>query len=83
MTIVDTTFNTGGTMAYRVYAVKEGVYSSPTLVSQAYTVGPLTVGNMSVINLNTAYYVQYEKPESRFIDHIEIYMDSQATQAAL
>ena len=83
MTIVDTTFNTGGTMAYRVYAVKEGVYSSPTLVSQAYTVGALTVGNMSVINLNTAYYVQYEKPESRFIDHIEIYMDSQATQAAL
>ena len=83
MTIVDTTFNTGGTMAYRVYAVKEGVYSSPTLVSQAYTVGALTVGNMSVVNLNTAYYVQYEKPESRFIDHIEIYMDSQATQAAL
>jgi len=83
MTIVDTTFNTGGTMAYRVYAVKEGVYSSPTLVSQAYTVGALTVGNMSVVNLNTAYYVQYEKPESRFIDHIEIYMDSQPTQAAL
>jgi hypothetical protein len=83
MTIVDTTFNTGGTMAYRVYAVKEGVYSSPTLVSQAYTVGALTVGNMSVVNLNTAYYVQYEKPESRFIDHIEIYMDSQATQGAL
>ena len=82
MTIVDTTFNTGGTMAYRVYAVKEGVYSSPTLVSQAYTVGALTVGNMSVVNLNTAYYVQYEKPESRFIDHIEIYMDSQATQGA-
>jgi len=83
MTIVDTTFNTGGTMAYRVYAVKEGVYSSPTLVSQAYTVGALTVGNMGVVNLNTAYYVQYEKPESRFIDHIEIYMDSQPTQAAL
>ena len=83
MTIVDTTFNTGGTMSYRVYAVKEGVYSSPTLTSQAYTVGALSVGNMSVINLNTAYYVQYEKPESRFIDHIEIYMDSQATQAAL
>lgn len=83
MTIVDTTFNTGGTMSYRVYAVKEGVYSSPTLTSQAYTVGALTVGNMSVINLNTAYYIQYEKPESRFIDHIEIYMDSQATQGAL
>lgn len=83
MTIVDTTFNTSGTMSYRVYAVKEGIYSSPALISQVYTVGALTVGNLSVINLNTAYYVQYEKPESRFIDHIEIYMDSQPTQAAL
>ena len=83
MTIVDTTFNTGGTMAYRVYAVKEGVYSSPTLVSQAYTVGALSVINMSVIDLPSAYYVQYDLPLSRFIDHIEIYMDSATTQGAL
>ena len=83
MTIVDTTFNTSGTMAYRVYAVKEGIYSSPTLVSQAYTSGALSVINMSVIELPSAYYVQYDLPLSRFIDHIEIYMDSQPTQAAL
>ena len=83
MTIVDTTFNTSGTMAYRVYAVKEGVYSSPTLVSQAYTVGALSVINMSVIDLPSAYYVQYDLPLSRFIDHIEIYMDSATTQGAL
>jgi hypothetical protein len=38
---------------------------------------------MTVVNLNTAYYVQYEKPSSRFISNIEIYMDSQTTQAAL
>jgi len=38
---------------------------------------------MTVVNLNTAYYIQYEKPTSRFIDHIEIYMDSQTTSAAL
>ena len=83
MTIVDTTFNTSGTMSYRVYAVKEGVYSSPTLVSQAYSAGVLSVINMSVIQLPSAYYVQYDLPLSRFIDHIEIYMDSQPTQAAL
>jgi len=83
MTIVDTTFNTGGTMSYRIYAVKEGIYSSPGTVSKAYTVGALSVSNMTVINLNTAYYVQYEKPVTRFIDHIEIYMDSQTTLAAL
>ena len=83
MTIVDTTFNTGGTMSYRVYAVKEGIYSSPGTVSQVFTVGALSVSSMSVINLSTAYYVQYEKPLTRFIDHIEIYMDSQTTSAAL
>ena len=83
MTIVDTTFNTSGTMSYRVYAVKEGIYSSPTLVSQAYTAGALSVINMSVIQLASAYYVQYDLPLSRFIDHIEIYMDSQPTKAAL
>jgi len=83
MTIVDTTFNTSGTMSYRVYAVKEGIYSSPTLVSQAFTAGALSVINMSVIQLPSAYYVQYDLPLSRFIDHIEIYMDSAATQGAL
>lgn len=83
MTIVDTTFDTGGTMSYRVYAVKEGIYSDPATVSKVFTVGALTVGTMSVINLSTAYYIQYEKPLTRFIDHIEIYMDSQTTSAAL
>jgi len=83
MTIVDTTFNTSGTMTYRIYAVKAGVYSSPGTVSKTYTVGALSVSNMTVINLNTAYYIQYEKPVTRFIDHIEIYMDSQTTSAAL
>ena len=83
MTVVDTTFVTGGTMSYRVYAVKTGIYSSPGTTSISYTVGVLNVTNMSVVNLNTAYYIQYEKPLSRFIDHIEIYMDSQTTSAAL
>jgi hypothetical protein len=83
MTVVDTTFVTGGTMSYRVFAVKNGIYSSPGTVSKAYTVGALSVTNMAVVNLNTAYYIQYEKPTTRFIDHIEIWMDSQTTSAAL
>jgi len=83
MTIVDTSFYAGGTMSYKVYAVKGGVYSSAGTTSKAYTVGALSVTNMSVTNLNTAYYVQYEKPTTRFLDHIEIYMDSETTQAAL
>ena len=83
MTVIDTTFVTGGTMSYRVYAVRQGVYSSAATTSKSYTVSALSVTNMTVVNLNTAYYIQYEKPNSRFIDHIEIYMDSQTTQAAL
>ncbi len=83
MTVVDTTFVTGGTMSYRVYAVKSGVYSTAGTVSKAYTVSALSVTDMTVVNLNTAYYIQYEKPLSRFIDHVEIYMDSQTTSAAL
>ena len=83
MTVVDTTFVTGGTMSYRVFAVKNGVYSSPGTVSKAYTVPALSVTDMTVVNLNTAYYIQYEKPTTRFIDHIEIWMDSQTTSAAL
>ena len=83
MTVVDTTFVTGGTMSYRVYAVKTGIYSSAATTSKSYTVSALSVTAMTVVNLNTAYYIQYEKPVSRFIDHIEIYMDSQTTLAAL
>jgi hypothetical protein len=83
MTVVDTTFVTGGTMSYRVFAVKNGIYSSPGTTSKAYTVSALSVTDMTVVNLNTAYYIQYEKPTSRFIDHVEIYMDSQTTSAAL
>jgi hypothetical protein len=83
MTVVDSSFFTGGTMAYRVYAVREGIYSSPGTTSRAYTVAALAVTNMSVVNLNTAYYIQYEKPITRFLDHVEIYMDSETTQAAL
>ena len=83
MTVVDTTFVTGGTMSYRVFAVRGGIYSTAGTTSKAYTVGALSVTDMTVVNLNTAYYIQYEKPTSRFIDHVEIYMDSQTTSAAL
>ena len=83
MTVVDTTFVTGGTMSYRVFAVREGIYSTAGTTSKAYTVAALSVTDMTVVNLNTAYYIQYEKPTSRFIDHVEIYMDSQTTSAAL
>jgi len=83
MTVVDTSFNVSGTISYRVYAVKLGIYSTAATSTQVFLASALSVTAMTVVNLNTAYYVQYEKPSSRFINNIEIYMDSQATQAAL
>jgi hypothetical protein len=83
MTVIDASFSISGTMSYRVYAVKNGRYSSPATDSQAISAPTLDVGSLSVVNLNTAYYIQYNMPESRFVDHVEIYMDSEAVQGNL
>ena len=83
MTVIDAEFSVSGTMSYRVYAVKNGIYSNPAEASQAFTAPTLDVVNMSVVNLNTAYYIQYNMPDSRFVDHIEIYMDSEASSGSL
>ena len=83
MTVIDAEFSVSGTMSYRVYAVKNGIYSNPAQASQAFTAPTLDVVNMSVVNLNTAYYIQYDMPDSRFVDHIEIYMDSEASSGSL
>jgi hypothetical protein len=83
MTVIDAEFSVSGTMSYRVYAVKNGIYSNPAEASQAFTAPTLDVVNMSVVNLNTAYYIQYDMPDSRFVDHIEIYMDSEASSGSL
>ena len=83
MTVIDASFSVSGTIAYRVYAVKSGVYSSPGTASKVFTASDLDVLNMSVISLNTAYYIQYDLPDSRFVDHIEIYMDAETTDTSL
>ena len=83
MTAVDAVFSVSGTQAYRVYAIKNGIYSDPAEGSVSYATPTLDVVNMSVVNLNTAYYIQYDLPDSRFIDHIEIYMDAEISDTNL
>lgn len=83
MTAVDADFAISGTHAYRIYAIKNGVYSNPAEGSVNFSAPTLDVLNMSVVNLNTAYYIQYNMPDSRFVDHIEIYMDAEANSANL
>jgi hypothetical protein len=85
MSIIDDSFNAGGTQAYRVYAVKNGVYSSPLTGSQTFTVGTVEPSNLSVINLNTAYYIQYDAPSAkgRFVASYNIYKHEHATASSL
>ena len=84
MTVVDSTFlQTGVTIAYRVYALKYGIYSSPSTSTITYTTPSLDVTNMSVVPSNTDYDIQYNLPNSRFVDHIEIYMDAETLQGSL
>jgi hypothetical protein len=83
MTVIDATFSVSDTMYYRVYAVKSGIYSTAGTANRAFSAAALDVANMSVVNLNTAYYIQYEMPDSRFVDHVEIYMDAEAASGDL
>ena len=85
MSIIDDSFNAGGTQAYRVYAVKNGVYSSALTGTKSFTVGTVEPTNLSVVNLNTAFYIQYDAPSAkgRFVTAYNIYKHEHATQASL
>ena len=84
MTVVDSTFiDTGVTVAYRVYAVKLGIYSTAATASRTFTTPTLDVTNMTVVPGNTEFLIQWENPASRFVDHIEVYKDAEVTQSNL
>ena len=83
MSVVDSSFDDSGTINYRVYAIKHGVYSTASTTSRAFSMPSLDVSAMSVIPDTNNYYIQYELPTTRFIDHIEIYKDVETTSAAL
>ena len=81
--VIDSSFDTDGTVAYRVYAVKNGVYSTAATTTKSFTIPSLDVSNMSVVADITAFHVQYDLPDTRFMDHIEIYKDAETTLSAL
>ena len=83
MTAVDAAFSVSGSQEYRIYAIKNGIYSASATGATTFNTPSLSVVNMSVINLNPAYYIQYDLPDSRFIDHIEIYMDVETASGSL
>lgn len=83
MSVVDSSFDDSGTIAYRVYAIRHGAYSTAATTTRAFSMPTLDVSSMSVIPDTNNYYIQYELPTTRFIDHIEIYKDVETTSAAL
>ena len=83
MSVVDSSFDDSGTIAYRVYAIRHGAYSTAATTTRAFTMPTLDVSGMSVIPDTNNYYIQYELPTTRFIDHIEIYKDVETTSGAL
>ena len=83
MSVVDASFDDSGTVAYRVYAVKNGVYSSPSTTTRSFSMPSLDVSNMSVVPDTNSYHIQYNLPNTRFLDHVEIYVDAEVSQSNL
>ena len=83
MTVVDTAFSVSGTRAYRVYAVRHGIYSDPATTSRSYTQSALEPVNMNVVAMEEAFFIQWDAPASRFVDHYEVWVDTNATQSSL
>jgi len=83
MSVVDTSFDTGGTRNYRVYSLRAGVYSSPVTASRTYTVSALEPLNLVVTPMEEAFTVKWDYPDSRFVSHFEVYHHSHATQSSL
>jgi hypothetical protein len=85
MSVIDDSFDEGGKIEYRVYAVKQGVYSDVSTTSQDFSVGELEPTNLSVVDLNNAKYIQWDAPSSkkRFVSVYNVYHHEHDTQASL
>ena len=83
MSIIDTSFEIAGTIAYRVYAISNGTYSTAATDTQVFVMPTLDVINLSIIPDLNVYHIEYNIPDTRFIDHIEIYVDKHAVLGSL
>jgi hypothetical protein len=85
MSVIDTAFTHTGTQAYRVYAMKYGILSSAGTASVSYTVSSAEPSNVEVINMNNAYYVQWNPPSTndRFVTSYNVFKHEASTAGAL
>jgi hypothetical protein len=85
MSVIDSAFTVTGTQAYRVYAMKYGILSSAGTASVSYTVSSAEPTDMSVVNLNNAYFVQWNPPSAneRFVSAYNVYKHEAAASGSL
>lgn len=85
MSVIDDSFTQSGKIHYRVYAVKNGIYSDPLTASVDYSTPTNDVANMYSVSLNTAHFVQWNQPSvnSRFINTYKLYGESHTNAASL
>jgi hypothetical protein len=83
MVVVDASFNISGTMAYRIYAVKNGVYSTPATTSVVFSAPAIDPSNMSVTALNNVFQIGWDPHESRFVDSYNVYKHAHDVEASL
>ena len=83
MSVVDASFDDSGTISYRIYGIKHGVYSTAATTTHSFSMPSLDVSNMSVVPDINSFKIQYELPNTRFLDHVEIYMDAEASNSNL
>lgn len=83
MVIVDNTFDSSGTISYKVYTIRNGVYSDEATASVSFTAPTLNVSNLSAIPTPNTFVIQYDLPNSRFIDNVEIDVRSAETSGGV
>jgi hypothetical protein len=85
MSVIDNTFVNSGTQAYRLYAIKNGVYSSAKTGTRTFTAGALEVSGMTVTPRINSFFIQWSPPttNARFATAYNVYKHEHATQGSL
>jgi len=85
MSVIDDSFTESGKIHYRVYAVRNGIYSDPLTAAIDYTTPTNDVANIYTVSLNTAHFIQWDQPSinSRFINTYKLYGQTHADKGSL
>ena len=85
MSIIDDTFISSGTQAYRVFAVKNGVFSTALAGSINFSAGTLNVLSMEVVPTLNTFQIKWDPPSSkaRFVTAYNVTKHEHAVQASL